>query len=282
MVTVAPLLLLDARPAQASHSWSNYHWSRTSNPLVLRLGDSVNSSWDGYLHTASAMWNSPVGGFPPVVSTQVVYSGRDPRTCRPVSTRTEVCNATYGQVGWLGLAQIGISRGHIAHGVAKMNDTYFNQAQYNTPSWRQLVMCQEVAHTFGLGHQDENFNNANLGSCMDYTRAPDGGGTYGPSNVAPNAHDFQQLFTIYGGHLDLLAVASSLAAAESPSSARSGGNSPREWGIPTARDPDGFPNHYVRTHGNGDQTLTHVFWVRTNNSGQGVAPTVNAPRARGN
>jgi hypothetical protein len=33
-------------------------------------------------------------------------------------------------------------------------------------------MCQEVGHTFGLDHQDENFNNTNLGTCMDYTNDP--------------------------------------------------------------------------------------------------------------
>ena len=55
-----------------------------------------------------------------------------------------------------------------------MNDSYFNTAKYNTPAWRRLVMCQEVTHDFGLDHQDEIFNNANLGSCMDYTNDPDG------------------------------------------------------------------------------------------------------------
>jgi hypothetical protein len=54
----------------------------------------------------------------------------------------------------------------------------------------------EIGHTFGLDHQDENFSNPNLGTCMDYTSDPDG-----PSNEHPNAHDDQQLETIYA-HLD--------------------------------------------------------------------------------
>ncbi len=33
-------------------------------------------------------------------------------------------------------------------------------------------MCQEIGHDFGLDHQDENFNNPNLGTCMDYTNDP--------------------------------------------------------------------------------------------------------------
>jgi hypothetical protein len=81
-----------------------------------------------------------------------------------------------------------------------------NQAQYNTGPWHRLVMCQEVGHDFGLDHQDENFSNANLGTCMDYTNDPDGGGSYGPNNEHPNAHDYEQLDKIYG-HLDSMTTA---------------------------------------------------------------------------
>jgi hypothetical protein len=84
----------------------------------------------------------------------------------------EVCNWKYGNNGWLGLAQIWISGGHITQGVSKNNDTYFDTSTYDTPAWRQFVTCQEIGHTFGLGHQDEDFYNANLGSCMDYTVNP--------------------------------------------------------------------------------------------------------------
>ena len=77
---------------------------------------------------------------------------------------------------------------------SELNDTYFNTSTYNTTAWRNLVSCQEVGHTLGLDHQDENFNNANLGTCMDYTNNP---GT----NQHPNQHDYDQLVTIYS-HLD--------------------------------------------------------------------------------
>ena len=68
----------------------------------------------------------------------------------------------------------------------KLNDTYFNTSTYNTEAWRNLVSCQEVGHTFGLDHQDENFNNPNLGTCMDYTNDPS-------SNQHPNQHDYDHL-----------------------------------------------------------------------------------------
>lgn len=95
----------------------------------------------------------------------------------------------------MGLAQIWVSGGeHIVQGITKVNDTYFNIPTYNTTAWKNLVMCQEVGHTLGLDHQDENFNNANLGSCMDYTGNPE-------SNQHPNQHDYEQLELIYA-HLD--------------------------------------------------------------------------------
>src|SRR5688572_31754287 len=52
--------------------------------------------------------------------------------CRPTAGRIEVCNAAYGNNGWLGIAQIWISGAHITQGTTKLNDTYFNTDTYNT------------------------------------------------------------------------------------------------------------------------------------------------------
>ncbi|MGC4939945.1 hypothetical protein [Kribbella sp. DT2] len=69
---------------------------------------------------------------------------------------------TYGNNGWAGLASINLSgSGHISTGSVKLNDTYESGAP---TAERQGVMCQEVGHTYGLDHQDTNFNNPNLGT----------------------------------------------------------------------------------------------------------------------
>ena len=161
----------------ADHSWGSYHWARASNPFSLKLGDNVSGAWDSYLSTASGKWN-----FSNSLDTMVVAGGTKPRTCKPTSGRVEVCSERYGNNGWLGLAQIWISSSHITRGAVKLNDTYFNTTKYNTAAWRNLVMCQEVGHTFGLDHQDETFDNPNLGTCMDYTNDPS-------TNQHPNTHD---------------------------------------------------------------------------------------------
>jgi hypothetical protein len=180
----------------ASHSWGTYHWARSSNPFTLKLGDNVSSAWDSYLGTALDNWSASI-----VLDTTIVTGNTRPRTCKPTSGRVEVCSEKYGNNGWLGLAQIWISGSHITRGAVKLNDTYFNTTKYNTPAWKNLVMCQEVGHTFGLDHQDETFNNPNLGTCMDYTNDPDGSISGQLSNEQPDIHDFQQLETIYA-HLD--------------------------------------------------------------------------------
>ncbi|MEK7572901.1 MAG: hypothetical protein AAB531_00595 [Patescibacteria group bacterium] len=174
---------------QANHSWGGYHWGRTSNPFTLKLGDNLSSSWDPYLGTTSSDWSVSS-----VLDTAIVLGGTSARRCRPTSGRVEVCNNKYGSNGWLGLAQIWVSGSHITQGVTKVNDTYFNRAQYNTPAWKNLIMCQEVGHTLGLDHQDEDFNNSPLGTCMDYTNDP-------TPNQHPNQHDYDELVAIYE-HLD--------------------------------------------------------------------------------
>jgi hypothetical protein len=179
-------------PIRADHSWGPYHWERFTDPVALEVGDNVSPVWDAFLEEAIDDWNVSDR-----LSLLGVFGGTNPKNCRPVAGRIEVCNAAYGNTGWLGVAQIWVSGGHITQATTKLNDTYFNLPFYNTAAWRRFVMCQEVGHAFGLDHQDENFDDANLGSCMDYTNNPSGP----PSNEHPNAHDYAELDTIYS-HFD--------------------------------------------------------------------------------
>ena len=234
-------------PASATHSWGGYHWASTSNPFTLKLGDNVDSSWDAYLVTTSADWTASS-----VLNTQIVAGGTKPRSCRATTGRVEICNASYGNTGWLGIASISITSGnHISSGTVKQNDTYFKTASYNTPEWRNMVMCQEVGHTLGLDHQDEAFDNPNLGTCMDYTNDPS-------TNQHPNAHDYEMLVSIYN-HAD---SSTTIGASGRGGNGAEIGNSPKSWGRPVHYLRDGRPDQYVRLDGPGRITVTHVFWAR--------------------
>jgi hypothetical protein len=235
-------------PAHANHSWNGYHWARTANPFTVKLGDNVSSTWDPYLRTASSDWTRST-----VLDTVVVAGSTRPRTCKPTAGMVQVCNASYGNTGWLGIAGISVTGGvHITKGYVKLNDTYFNTATYNTPSWRQLVTCQEVGHTFGLDHQDTNFTNPNLGTCMDYTNNPDGP----PSNLHPNTHDYDELVTIYT-HLDSF---STVGATPAGAAAAAPGDTPASWGTQIAGSAHGVAT-YVRDRGHGQADITFVFWA---------------------
>lgn len=260
-------VVIALNPAFASHSWGSYHWGRTANPFTLRVVDAVSGTWDPYLDEAINDWTASS-----VLNLTRDGTGTNAKKCTAINGKILACSAAYGPRGWLGLATIWASGNHITKATTKVNDTYFNMATYNTPAWRRLVMCQEIAHDFGLDHQDEGFGPPNLGTCMDYTNDPDGGGAYGPSNEHPNAHDFDQLETIYA-HLDSSNTYSSSAAtnfgirtvggppATPPGLSEEAGDSPAEWGRAIGRDALGRPNLYVQDLGGGRKKFTHVFWA---------------------
>ena len=234
----------------ASHSWGSYHWARTANPFTLKVGDNVSSTWDPYLDQAISDWSAST------VLNLTEYAGtKTPRTCKPTSGRIEVCNATYGANGWLGLAQIWANGSHITQAVTKVNDTYFNTAAYNTPEWRQMVICQEIGHDFGLDHQNENFTNPNLDTCMDYSNFPD-------SNQRPNAHDYEQLEAIYA-HLDSTTTlsASVLPKAMPPAMGQINFDTPGQWGRLVSSSANGRSQVFELDFGQGNKVLTHVFWA---------------------
>jgi hypothetical protein len=111
-------------------------------------------------------------------------------------------------------------------------------------------MCQEVAHAFGLDHQDENFNNPNLGTCMDYTSNPKG-----PlSNEHPNAHDYEQIELIYS-HLDSVTTIGNTIASKGNHSEIS------EWGKSIRQDKNGKTSLYERDLGKGEKVFTFVIWA---------------------
>jgi hypothetical protein len=264
----------------ASHSWNNYHWARTSNPFTLQLGDNVGdkdqlSLWAGYLTRASDHWSNSPGGFAHVLNT-VVGAGNNLsnlRKCPPTSGRVEVCSYRYGTNGWLGVAQIWLTNGHIYQGTVKLNDSYFNNSRYpkyNSAPWRNLVICQEVGHTFGLDHQDETFGNTNLGTCMDYTNDPDGtlANPDQLDNEYPNDHDYEELAIIYNHTND-----DTTTVGQTVQIGRGKGKTPppandepvelgtAQWGKLIRSTNHGRTELYELDLGRGHKILTHVIWA---------------------
>src|SRR3989344_1379824 len=233
--------------AFATHSWGGYNWARTANPFTLKVGDNVSSNWDSFLATTSGDWSLSS------VSDTDIVAGLGGKNCRATKGRVEVCNKKYGRNGWLGIAQVWIDgNGHITQGAVKMNDTYFNTATYNTAAWKNLVMCQEVGHTLGLDHQDENFNNPNLGTCMDYTNNP-------ADNQHPNQHDYDELVAIYT-HLDGTTTLGSTVLPKGNGSQVDLDN-PSDWGKSLRKDGKGNNSLFGKDLGNNEKLFTFVTWA---------------------
>ncbi len=185
VLAVLAVLLLVPTAATAGHTWGSYHWERSSNPLSMSLGENLSDSWGAHFDIAIIDWDSSA-----VLSiTARPGTAKNTKRCSPGSGEVEVCNDTYGNNGWLGIAGISVNGGHITSGYVKLNDSYFNSSRYNTAEWRQSVMCQELGHIWGLGHNDEDFSTT-TGTCMDYSNFPD-------ENQHPNQHDYDTLLSIY-------------------------------------------------------------------------------------
>jgi hypothetical protein len=257
IVAAFAAVVLFSSNISANHSWGGYHWARTANPFTIKTGDNVDSRWDAYLDEAIGDWNASVE-----LDLLKVAGGTRPRTCKPTAGRIEVCNERYGNTGWLGIAQIWITDGtHITQAVTKLNDTYFNTSTYNTPAWHRLVTCQEIAHDFGLDHQDETFDNTNLGTCMDYTNDPDGTIRGQLSNEHPNSHDYAEISIIYK-HLDTSTTIGAALPSKAPSAMSDlDPEGPGQWGRLVRSTSNGRGQTYLLDFGNGNGILTHVFWA---------------------
>jgi len=277
--------MLLAAPATATQ-WGSYHWANDGTGLKLNVRHTFRNAadWTAWYSQAIGDWGN-TGKTDITLTDQGAWTGTSSKKCDPIAGIALVCSDSYGFRGWLGIATIWVNGDHITQATTKLNDSYFSTATYNTAGWRDLVTCQEIGHDFGLDHQDETFDNANLGTCMDYTNAPDGGVVggfnYGPSNRSPNAGDYASLTSnaMYGaGHNDGGGGGGGGCNPHSPKC--NGGQSDAftfrevgkpvsseavtdsgQWGLAIGFDRSGRPDTFLLDLGKGRRKLTHVFWV---------------------
>jgi len=258
-IVVAALVgVVISTASYAGHSWSSYHWARTSNPLNLAIVNSTTGDWVGHVTQAVTYWNE--SGVLNMVEEDGNTANRTRRRCKAPGGKVRVCNLAYGNNGWLGLAGISLdSAGHITSGYTKLNDTYFTTGSYySSAEWKQSVTCQELGHNVGLAHQDEIFNNTSLKSCMDYQDPP---------YQYPNDHDYAQLEAIYSSHTE--------DASDDGGGGGGGCNAPQGkgcnkgkanghngeigWGMSLGRH--GQTESFMRIDPDGTRHITYVTWV---------------------
>ena len=159
-------------------------WKNEKNGLQLKIQNALTSDWDEYFFQAVTDWNKA-----PALLLDTGRSNPD-LMCSSVMGIMKVCNDDYGKTGWTSISELYFDKGNnIASSVAKMNDTYLKDA--SNPE-KQFAMCHEIGHGVGLPHRNENANNADLGSCLDYTFRFE-------NNMQPDSKvDFDNLERMYG------------------------------------------------------------------------------------
>ena len=236
----------------ANHSWNGYHWARTSNPFTLKVGNNLTTAdWQSHLSQTASDWSQSAE-----LNMTVVAGQASNKRCRPTSGRDEVCNGSYGQNGWLGVAQVWISGSHITQGTVKVNDTYFSMARYNNSAEREHVMCQEVGHTLGLDHQDTS--GASLNTCMDYYQNTSDSDL---KSTTPNQHDYDELVTIYS-HLDSTTTVGQTVTRMPPAASQVGLDNEENWGRLVHGSRAEGHSLYELDFGHGNKVLTFVTWAK--------------------
>lgn len=165
----------------ATTSWKRKYVQPDNGGLHLTLQNALDDTWQQEFKLAVADWNeSPAL----TLTTQRVAVDH---SCEPVEGVMVVCNANFGDTGWVGINENAIQSGVIIESVSKMNEFYLRNANF---AHRRFTMCHELGHGFGLPHTDENPYNRNLGDCLDYTDDPE-------ENLYPGEVNFAKVADLY-------------------------------------------------------------------------------------
>eukprot|EP00934_Nitzschia_sp_Nitz4_P004064 Nitzschia sp. Nitz4//scaffold177_size45885//37495//38545//NITZ4_007212-RA/size45885-processed-gene-0.51-mRNA-1//-1//CDS//3329539076//4054//frame0 len=177
--------LFDTDPFLSDNSTNSWPTSG-SGGLELVLLNALDDTWQTEFVNAVDDWEN---GDPDAL-TLTIQQGEVDYSCTQVDGLQKVCNANFGETGWLGINELitATLTGEIQSSVAKMNEYYLLNADDDE---RQYTMCHEIGHGFGLPHTDESFTNPSLGNCMDYTNKPE-------ENLHPDETNYQRLVSLYG------------------------------------------------------------------------------------
>lgn len=159
-------------------------WPSTGYGLRITMINALNDRWQSTFSIAVANWNN---GDPDAVRISK-EAGTYDKDCKAPEGKIIVCNGDYGETKWRGITESLSDYNGLISAEAKMNEFYL--LNMGLGAW-QYTMCHELGHSLGLAHTDEDFENEDLGDCMDYTDNLD-------ANKQPTALNFNTLLELYG------------------------------------------------------------------------------------
>jgi len=118
-------------------SWDNDHVDAENGGLHLTLHNALDDTWQSEFELAVADWKESDALQLTTERVAVDYN------CKPVDGVMVVCNANFGETGWVGINENSMIGGVIVSSVAKMNEYYLRNANFDH---RRFTMCHEIGH----------------------------------------------------------------------------------------------------------------------------------------
>ena len=162
-------------------------WPNQGNGVMLDVVNALDPRWHDMFNMGISDWDN---GYPDSLTLVPTVAMIPDPECSAIQGVVKVCNSNYGATPWKGQAEVFINQdtNTILAASARLNEYYLTE---KNRAEMQYAMCHELGHTWGVHHTDENFNNRDLGNCMDYTNRHS-------KNLHPDFSNFKFLHALYG------------------------------------------------------------------------------------
>ena len=118
-----------------TYTWKSSLVQPNNGGLHLTLMNALDDTWQQEFEDAIADWEKSDALTLDPQRVDVDYD------CNRVDGVMVVCNANFGETGWVGINENEVVGGVIMSSVAKMNEYYLRNAEYDH---RRYTMCHEV------------------------------------------------------------------------------------------------------------------------------------------
>ena len=161
-----------------------YLWNTNGAPLTLPVKNALSDHWQPFFEKSIADWS--INGTVAFTISNVP----DEPECKAEDGFVKICNADYGETNWRGIAKLLVRNGYLTSASIRMNDIYVVNTT-EAKEWQAYTMCRQLGLVLGLPNIDEDFDNEDMGSCLDYTLNPG-------SNDLPGTKSIEKLIALYG------------------------------------------------------------------------------------